>query len=258
MDQGLYEQLLTRRVHKQLEALHPSLHAERRDVVPSESPAVLTQHLAQVILRALEGLKPEHRVDVANQVVETLLKQMGNRALDTGDTVEEQLQQLLSILPAGPLAVPVERPAIPLNASELLVNARGEHRIGAELVKELGSADQVDLLCSFLKWSGYNVLQDALKAFHARGGQLRGVQSRESLEGAGSLAGAAGAFARPQGARGPPGPPAGGAPGRAAPCTLPLYVGRDLAGFGVMTPEKPHRFGRACTTTRPAAAISFS
>lgn len=173
MDQGLYEQLLTRRVQKQLEALHPTLQAERRDVVASESPAILTQHLAQAILRALEALKPEHRVETANRVIATLLEQVGSRAVDSGDTVDEQLQQLLSILPAGPLATHIERPAIPLNASDLLVNARGEHRIGAELVKELGSADQVDLLCSFLKWSGYNVLQDALKAFHARGGQLR-------------------------------------------------------------------------------------
>jgi len=173
MDQGLYEQLLTRRVHKALEALHPTLEAERRDVVASESPAVLTQHLAQVILRALEALKPEHRVETANRVIATLLEQVGSRALDSGDAVEEQLQQLLSISHTGPLTQQIERPAIPLNASDLLVNARGEHRIGAELVKELSSADQVDLLCSFLKWSGYNVLQDAFKAFHARGGQLR-------------------------------------------------------------------------------------
>src|SRR5258707_1352518 len=50
----------------------------------------------------------------------------------------------------------------------LLVNGRHDLRLGTEVVRELASADSVDLLCSFLKWSGFRVIEDALRAFLAR------------------------------------------------------------------------------------------
>lgn len=120
------------------------------------------------IRRTLESLKPEQRVEATNQLLQTLLQYANNTP---EESVEGRLEQLLAVLPStSPIP---DRPAIPLNSSDLLVNARGEHRIGTELIKELKSADQVDLLCSFLKWSGFNVLQDALRQFAARGGRLR-------------------------------------------------------------------------------------
>lgn len=173
MRRGLYEQLLTHRLARQLQALDPGLLVTRRDLESSESPEVMTQHLAAAILRTLESLKPEQRVEAANRVISALVGE-GKGAVDLGDAVDEKLQQLLSILPAGPVALPeVPRPAVPLNNSDLLVHARGEHRIGAELVKELASADQVDVLCSFLKWTGFRVLRDGLEQFVDRGGRLR-------------------------------------------------------------------------------------
>jgi HKD family nuclease len=67
----------------------------------------------------------------------------------------------------------MERPGVPLTASALLVNAHQEHRIGVELQRELDSADQVDLLCSFLKFTGLRVVSSALQGFLVRGGRLR-------------------------------------------------------------------------------------
>lgn len=97
MNPGLYEQLFTRRLLQQLGTLEPAWQAERRGVDPAESPEVLTRHLAEVILRTLESLKPEQRVEVANRVIATLREQVTCGAVDSGGAVGEQLEQLDSV-----------------------------------------------------------------------------------------------------------------------------------------------------------------
>jgi hypothetical protein len=46
------------------------------------------------------------------------------------------------------------RPHVPLSASDLLVNARGEPSVGRALEREIPSADRIDLLCAFVRWNG--------------------------------------------------------------------------------------------------------
>ena len=52
----------------------------------------------------------------------------------------------------------------------LLAGTRLDPSLVSQLVKELASADQVDILCSFIKWSGIRILADHLRAWTARSG----------------------------------------------------------------------------------------
>jgi superfamily II DNA or RNA helicase len=170
MNPGLYEKLVTKALAAELQSIPPELQAQQKQIDPAESPQVLTQHLSHLILRTLESVDPKQRVHLANTLIQHLLNQFEEQ----DETVDDRLLQLLSVQLRDPVAnVHPLRPAIPLNATDLLVNARGEHRIGAELIKELHSADRVDLLCAFLKWSGFRVLRDALAKFVKSGGELR-------------------------------------------------------------------------------------
>lgn len=76
-----------------------------------------------------------------------------------------ELNQLLGLATGEALVQPgaIIRPGLPLSELALLVNARGEHRIGDELEKEIASADRVDLLCSFLIWSGFVRMRPAFQ-----------------------------------------------------------------------------------------------
>lgn len=175
MKPGLYEQLVTRGLARRLKALDPGLHASLRHVDPAEAPHVLTRHLSQALVRALASLKEgPQATEAVNAVLLDLLERVRKGAVDHDDLVDEELRELLAVVRTSAVGTPLppERPAIPLTATDLLVNARGEHRVGAELLKELASADRVDLLCSFLKWSGFRVMREALEDF-ARRGRLR-------------------------------------------------------------------------------------
>ena len=65
------------------------------------------------------------------------------------------------------------RPATPLSDAALLTNAHGEPSLGHEIRSELDSADQVDLLCAFVKWYGLRVIEPQLLDLKRRGAPLR-------------------------------------------------------------------------------------
>ena len=65
------------------------------------------------------------------------------------------------------------RPATPLASNAILVNGRGEPRIGHELAAEIGSADRVDAIVAFLFWRGVRLVRDQLAALIDRGGRVR-------------------------------------------------------------------------------------
>jgi superfamily II DNA or RNA helicase/HKD family nuclease len=64
-------------------------------------------------------------------------------------------------------------PLIPLSDSDLLVNAREEPRFGEALLRELETADRVDLIVAFIRWAGIRILLDPLRRFAERGVPLR-------------------------------------------------------------------------------------
>ena len=84
--------------------------------------------------------------------------------------------QLLSLArPGAPgvVARRVTRPSTPLADAALLTNSHGEPSMGAELRAELDTADRVDLLCAFVKWSGLRILEPELARAKERGVPLR-------------------------------------------------------------------------------------
>jgi superfamily II DNA or RNA helicase/HKD family nuclease len=173
---GLYEQLVTGSVAHKLVHLDSSLHPVLQPVEHAEAPVVLTRHLLRVLQRALGALgQAQAPAETVNQLLLHLIELVQRGAVDSGDLLQGELRELLAIVRKNGLTQPKAppRPSLPLNATDLLVNARDEARVGAEFFKELQSADRVDLLCSFLKWSGYRQLREPLKEVVQRGGQLR-------------------------------------------------------------------------------------
>ncbi|MCW2899285.1 MAG: type restriction protein res subunit [Streptosporangiaceae bacterium] len=176
---GLYEHLVTDRLSKDLATVPDLVQLGALD--PTDAHEALTRHIAELASRALRATGGSDAVAISRQVelANRIVAAIGDLAPETGtsaDAVAEPARTLLAV--AEPQSVPgppsfPERPATPLSTSALLVNGRGQPRIGYEVTRELASANDVDLLCAFIKWQGLRVLEKALLELRERGGRVR-------------------------------------------------------------------------------------
>jgi superfamily II DNA or RNA helicase/HKD family nuclease len=176
---GIYEHLLTEELDRRLS----SVDGERLQLGgldPADAHESLTRHIAALTRQALRSAGGDGEAGLSRQVelANSIVKAIAALApvAGEGDTIVEPAQTLLAV--AGPSTVPgpsafPERPAVPMTTNALLVNGRGQPRIGYEVTRELASADHVDLLCAFIKWQGLRVLEKALVHLRERGGRLR-------------------------------------------------------------------------------------
>lgn len=166
LDPGLYELLVTTGLDQTLAALPHDVHD--RTLAPvdeADVPHVLTQHLSSVIARTLQTLPTEEQIATANRLLHGIPE-----AAQT-ETVTDGPQLLTSVTP--PKSPPPPRPSTPLTDVALFTNSRSDPQLGAELRLEMASADQIDLLCAFVQWSGIRVLEDALRAAAEQGVRIR-------------------------------------------------------------------------------------
>ena len=184
---GLYERLITADLNARLLRFDPATaRVVREDVDPAEAHLTLARHIGGIVEQALRWLPAKDRaarqVAVANNIVDLLgigpadhLRQGygGQEAGHHIDPVEIPAEQLRSIQPVTGLPADdrdLVAPLVPLSASDLLVNARGEPSLAHALAHEIPSADSIDLLCAFVRWHGIRVLEDQLRA-HCRAGR---------------------------------------------------------------------------------------
>ncbi|MDP9864800.1 MULTISPECIES: DEAD/DEAH box helicase [Streptosporangium] len=172
---GVYEQLVTHALDRRLRAV-PGELVEVTSIDQADAEDYLIRHIAALTRHALRAAKtPEQQIGRANHIAEAIIREF----LDTEDEGERIVQpgQLLtevrrpSGIPGRP--EPRTRPEIPLSASALLVNGRGQPSIGTEVKREFATADRVDLICAFIKWYGLRLIEGSIKEFIARGGELR-------------------------------------------------------------------------------------
>ncbi|MEU5876354.1 DUF3427 domain-containing protein [Spirillospora sp. NPDC047279] len=179
---GVFETVVTAALDRQLQAVDGDLvHRDGLESVDAEE--VLVRHVAELTRRALrvaaeraeKGKALARQVDTANEIGNAISAVVAEAA-SADDLLANTHDVLLGVapgkLPDGTVRFPV-RPDIPLSSSALLVNGREQPQIGREVVKELASADRVDLLCAFVKWHGLRLIEDALREFIERGGELR-------------------------------------------------------------------------------------
>ncbi len=176
---GLYEQIVSQTLSKELASVDEPLKAvEHLD--DAEAPQALAGYVAQATRAALEAMpedSSEARVALVNEVIHVLSRQ--KEELEQ-QSVENPARKLLQIMKpddpeliTGMTAAKVLRPETPMATSSLFTGSAHEPPMFMELQKEIATADRIDMLVSFIKWSGLRLIIDQLKDFTQRGGSLR-------------------------------------------------------------------------------------
>ncbi|WP_248962084.1 DUF3427 domain-containing protein [Sphaerisporangium perillae] len=163
---GLYDSVLTRQLARRAEGWRASGYGVEVSQVDEEEVAhLLGRFIGEAAGRALAALKsPDEQVELANRVLQQLADP---------EAIEDGPNRLLSIIKNAPGSTPPKRPLTALSQAALLTNAREDPNLAHELATELASADRVDLLCAFVKWSGLRILEQPLAELRRRGALLR-------------------------------------------------------------------------------------
>ena len=179
MKPGLYEQIVSQSLSEELASVAEPLKAiEQLD--NAEAPQALAGYVAEATRSALEAMPEENseaRVELVNEVIRVLSRQ--KEELEQR-SVESPARRLLQVLKpddpdmiTGMTAAKMPRPETPMATSSLFTGSAHEPPMFMELQKEIATADRIDMLVSFIKWSGLRLIIDQLKAFTQRGGKLR-------------------------------------------------------------------------------------
>jgi superfamily II DNA or RNA helicase len=170
---GIYEELHHQRLAEVLRR-HPELRSVFGKLDPEEAPARYTAFVARVLEQALrEESKPETRLALANQVIALVSGLGSHQHLADLALVPAPRPLLVEITPPHALAARYLRPETPLTETSLFTGAPGDPPLARELAAEMASADQVDLLISFIKWSGLRLLMPAFEELRDRAVPVR-------------------------------------------------------------------------------------
>ncbi len=155
MDFGLYEKLLDSEVKNQIS----ELYNETRKVDKSESAKVLATAYYKILRKILSEKKEEEKIDF----VRKLNKEIGNEILFEDD---KDFLELLALHEDKDILKKLidNRPKTSISSSTLFTGYTGP-TLESELRREIRTADRIDFIVSFIKYSGLVLILEDLKEF---------------------------------------------------------------------------------------------
>ena len=152
--------------------------AQLTDLLDAESADRMSRHVAHLLARVIDAAPERERAAEGVRLASALLGRLQSFAganLDVDQDVPTEpgrvLHALLRLRPDG-TPDPIELPLTPLLDTTVLTNAPGEPAVGHELRAEIPSADAIDVVMAFVRWSGVRPMLDALRR-HCESGKSR-------------------------------------------------------------------------------------
>ena len=182
---GLYEQIINHKLSEELAIHEDDKVSQIEPIDEAEAPRVLADYIADVIEKKLKAVRDSggnitDQVEVVNRIIDAASSDETDDDAD-GLSVVDDAKQLLALFDKQNSIWAIDdgskksvtRPETSIAQSSLFTGAIHEPQMYTELKKEIISCDRIDMLVSFIKWSGLRLIIDELRTFSARGGKLR-------------------------------------------------------------------------------------
>ena len=179
---GLYEQIINIKLDTELAECTDKL-STTASIDKAEASKVLSKYLTEVVEKGLDNIIDNggdisSQVELVNKIV-SVIKDETKESDFSEMSVAERAEQLLSFfdkknsLLALNENANIVRPETSIAQSSLFTGAIHEPQMYTELKKEIVSCNRIDMLVSFIKWSGLRLIMDELTTFTKNGGELR-------------------------------------------------------------------------------------
>lgn len=182
LKQGLYEQILYRELIDQI-ASGDWEYNKIEQLSSEEIPRTVARHFAEVVERVLVSIKETERdarskqIQFANRILNAVAIEARDNKLEKFllDYDAKQLLELRDAAFGNGIGLTHEsvRPETSISESSLFTGAHNEPSLATEFKKEILSCDRIDMLVSFVKWSGLLTILNELRTFVNMGGRLR-------------------------------------------------------------------------------------
>ena len=175
LESGLYETIVTESLQRELTKFVEA-RAHTRLLRTGDVTDRIGRHVAALIEQVLSDFPENERVSrgvlLANELANKIFESVGHESLDP---VIQPAQVLAAVLELNPDGTPhtLADPLVPLLDTVLLTNAPGEPTLWNQLIVEIDSADQIDVVMAFIRRSGIVPLLPALRRHCAAGKILR-------------------------------------------------------------------------------------
>ena len=182
MKTGLYEKPINKKLNKALAELTDNFNVEKEQIDSEEAAGILSKYVKKVVERSLNNISESDdslakQIELVNKIIGAIKENTSEGITDDLEIAEDK--QLLSVtdktntIQAINDKVKVIRPVTSIAQSSLFTGAVHEPQMFSELKKEIFSCNCIDMLVSFIKWSGLRLLMEALTEFTNNGGKLR-------------------------------------------------------------------------------------
>lgn len=184
MQLGIYEQLINNIVFAQINQLDKKkFFIKKNKIDKAEAAIIISQYLGNIIKYALSTISGdesvEKQIDLANKIIRLLKDELSNQDFDNDiiDIEAKILAAVISKIDSGisdfdnhlKHITPYSR----LSHSELFTGSNSGISLESEIKKEILSADKINFLVSFIKWTGIRIFEKELTEFTNRGGELK-------------------------------------------------------------------------------------
>lgn len=185
--EGIYEEIINRKLRKELSSMENQNYIiEKEPLDVEEARKTLALYISSVTRRALKYIRENTKDDkealldqisTCNEIISILSQHLDKDELESLKIVEEG-EVLTSIyskinITKGSNNFHNIRPITPLSQSSLFTGSYYEPSMLEEIKKEIITADSIDMLISFIKWSGLRCIIEELRYFTEQKGRLR-------------------------------------------------------------------------------------
>ncbi|HLR61942.1 MAG TPA: DUF3427 domain-containing protein [Lentibacillus sp.] len=188
--EGIYEEVITKEMKEALEKLEEQDYEVGRESLDvEEAQKKLAAYISEITRKALYYIRDKHdkkddqgallkQIQASNELINKLselLPEEDFKRLELDQegeiltSIYSKLNNVRSVKDENPV-----RPVTPISESSLFTGSKAEPNMMNELRNEILSSDQIDMLVSFIKWSGIRGIIPELREFtEKKDGKLR-------------------------------------------------------------------------------------
>ncbi|MDD2628390.1 MAG: DUF3427 domain-containing protein [Clostridia bacterium] len=185
MVQGIYEEIINNKLYKELVDIDDKYIIGKEKMDSADAKVFLTQYVSNIIKHTLRNIREDKmneseyllkQIEVCNDIIQILKKYLSDNEVEElkiNDTSEVLTYAYEKLNNEYLYKDTVTRPLTSISKTSLFTGSKFEPSMIEELKREIVTSDEIDMLVSFIKWSGLRCIMDELKDFTSKGKKLR-------------------------------------------------------------------------------------